>query len=110
MIAGLAQVGCDAGPVRVHVHPEGGGRGVVGEPAVQLDVFVEAQPAAAHVGGHGGKQVAGVAQRLEVFAEERVLPVVGRSSLVELGEHLVGEQARDVVVNGGHGGEPLSGV
>ena len=50
VIAGLAQVGGHAGPVHVHVHPEGGGGGVVGEPAVQLDVLVEAEPAAAHVG------------------------------------------------------------
>ena len=109
MIAALAQVGRHARPIHVHVHPEGGGGGVVAEPAVQLDVLIEAEPAAAHVVGHGGEQVARVAQRLEIFAEERVLPVVGRGPLVEPGEHLVGEQARDVVMNGGHGAEPLSG-
>ena len=110
MIAGVAQVRRHAGPIHVHVHPECGGGGVVGEPALQLDVLVEAEPAAAHVAGDGGEQVARVAQRLEVFAEERVLSVVDRGPLVELGEHLVGEQARDVVVNGGHGSSPLSRV
>ena len=111
MIALVAQVGRHTGPITVHVHPEGGGGGVVGEPALQPDVLVEAQPAAAHVTGHGGEQVPRVPQGLEVFREERVLPVVGRGTLVEPGEHLVGEQARDIVVNGGHGSvAPFRGV
>ncbi|MQA90993.1 MAG: protein kinase, partial [Gemmatimonas sp.] len=71
------QVGHQAGPVEMHVDPECGRRGKVGEPALLSADLRQGVAAPAQLLGHGDREVVGVAQRLEVLVEKAVLAVVG---------------------------------
>ncbi len=93
-IAGAVQVGAQTDEVVVHVDGDGGGRGDVGDAALQpVDLGqVQTQPRRTRSGSEASEVAAG-AQLLEVLGEERVVAVVLRRPLVEAGEHLVGEQS-----------------
>jgi hypothetical protein len=73
----------------VHVDGESGGRGVVAEPALMLHHLREVAAAAAQLFRYCDREVAGVAQLLEVFEEEAVLTVIGTGALLESLEHVV---------------------
>ena len=108
LVAGSPQVGGHAGPVEVHVHRDRGGGRVVCEPALQLEYLVEAEPGSAELLGNGDVQVARAAELLEVLVEEPVVLVVLGRSLVEAGEHVVGEYL--VGLRDGHGSPSPNGL
>src|SRR2546422_973505 len=53
------QVGGEAGPVEVHVHAEGGGRGHGGQPPLEIEDLRQAQLGPTEVFRNGDAQVAG---------------------------------------------------
>ena len=78
-----AEVGGEPRPVEVHVHRQGRGRGVGGQPALLPSHLGQGESGAPQVAGDGEVEVAGVAQLDEVLVEEAVLPVVRRRALPE---------------------------
>jgi hypothetical protein len=79
----------------VHVDGEGGGGGVIAEPALLAHRLGHGVPEPAQLARDAHLQVPGVAQLLEVLEEEAVLPVVARGALLEALEHLGGQRHLD---------------
>ena len=75
-VAAFAQGARDAGPVQVHVDRHRGCRGAVGEPRLLFAHLGHRQARAAEVARHQHVQVAGGAERLEVFGEKSILAIV----------------------------------
>ena len=75
-VARAVQVGCDPGPIDVHVDRERGGRRVRAEPPLLAHGLRERQTAAAQFDRHREHEIPGLAQFLEIFSEERVLAIV----------------------------------
>ena len=80
-VAGRSRSAATPGPVEVHVHGNGGGRSVVGEPALQLGDLVEPEAGAAELSRNGSQQVTRLAKLVPVLVEEPVLAVVDSGSL-----------------------------
>ena len=71
-IAGLVELGGGADPVGVHRHRQRGRRGVAGQAALAGGQLGQVEAPAAEVLGHGGGQVADLAQFGEVLVEVAV--------------------------------------
>ena len=96
-VSGLLHLGRDAAPVGVHVDGQGRRGGVVGEPAGLTRGLGQRHAQAAVLARDGHFQVAGLAQVLEVLAEEAVLAVVHGRALVKAPQKLIGEDRPGVV-------------
>ncbi len=74
LIAGTPEVGGNTRPVQVHIHCQGGGRGVIGEAALLLADLGQAHAHTSQLFWHVHAQVAGLAQLLKILSEKASTP------------------------------------
>jgi hypothetical protein len=91
VVPGVVDLSGHAAPVNVHIDAKRCRGSVIGETARLQGALGQRQAEPAEGHGHGHLKVAGLAQVLEVFGKESVLPAVDGCPFVKGPEQVVGQ-------------------